>query len=160
MKLSLLMSLASLLITTAAKAEVQPSAGFEPVICTSAEQVVWIVLKESFRYYPDRRNGMHQFFVLAGCSTPANNGYRLTGNAYEGKEADADYRLTVPRPIEGTLAVQEFTGALEDIKMTAHGSANAIQSDDGRITATGNFYANRDISFTVDGNVVPASLLR
>ena len=160
MKLSLLMSLALLSFTSVAKAGEVIAQPLQPAVCTATEQAVWIVLKESFRYYPERRNGEHRFFVLVGCSNPTENGYRLSGYAFEGKEADIDYSLIVPKPLEGTLAAQEFKGEVADIKTTAHGSANAVQSDDGRITANGNFYSNRDISFTVDGNTVPASLLK
>ncbi len=161
MKLYSVVVLGVLLFNPSSQAQKIASPAAPQAACAADQTPVRIILKESFRFYPERRDGTHQFFLLEGCSSPAEqNVSRLTAKVSIGKEADADYRETTPKPLEGTLVTQDFEGTYQDAKVIAHGSTNALRSDNGKITAEGNFYTNRDISYSVDGNIVPASLLK
>lgn len=173
MNLHTVLFLGLLLLSPSANAQVAPAApDFKPAVCAATENPIWLVLKESFRNYPERRDGTHQFLLVVGCSSQAsetscsssslpcqNSAYRLTGQVYFGKEADSNYRSQVPTPLNGTVFSRSFAGTFHDLKMASHGSMTALRSDDGEVSADGDFYSNRNISFSVDGKIVPASLI-
>ena len=143
-----------------------------PVATCNADQTpVWIILKESFRYNPTLDDGTHRFLLLVGCSvitsdtscTPDSSACenitsQITGMVYLGRELDADYPKTSPNPIAGTVSTLPFSGTEQSSKDPAHGEIVQIQSCDGQISANGDFYSNRDLSYTVDGVVVQATL--
>jgi hypothetical protein len=133
--------------------------------CAADQSPVWVVLKESFRLYPERHNGTHQYFLLVGCESAnqanhsSSTSTRVSGTVYTGSEADADYSLTTPHPLPSTESIIPFTGFYASSTVITHGSSVQIQSDSGNISVTGNFYSNRDITYTINSKVVPATLL-
>lgn len=132
------------------------SAQAEAETCTSTEKAVRIVMKESFRYQTTPRDGTHRYFVISGCRSET----RIRGQAETGREADAHYLSQNPVPLDGTAQSRSFTGRYQDLRAVTHGTWVEIKSDDGQIQTSGNFYSNRDVSYTIAGNTVAASLLR
>ena len=164
MNLTGIISLSLLFLSSASLAQqISPSTTIPSAVqCTENESPVRLVLKESFRFYPAQTSGVHQFFLLSGCGS--NTGHlemvQVKGEVYTGKEADANYRAQTPKPLEGSVNALTFEGKVVDVKLLTHGSANEVMSDNGQIIVSGNFYSNRDITFSVDGTVVPASLIQ
>jgi hypothetical protein len=124
--------------------------------CTSTEKAVRVVMKESFRFNTTPRDGTHRYFMITGCRSET----RVRGEVRTGREADAYYLSQTPVPLDGTDQSRAFAGRYQDLRAVTHGTWVEIKSDDGTISTSGNFYNNRDVSYTIAGTTVPASLLR
>lgn len=151
-----------LLSSCGAQAQVQTQPQAAAAQCQPNETPIRVSLKESFRYgtgnpyAPNMRDGTHRYLFIEGCQ----NGSRLRGTATTGVEDDANYQSVVPVAHPEWVRTRDFTGYIEEQKNISHGSWNEVKSDDGRITASGNFYYNRDINYQVDGANIPATFIR